>query len=138
MVHVGLLVNLCHPSANIGSIGVFSIFENDVEAYKQQGVSFEIFSAGKYKLLGSPLRDWTDDDREIVQEEIDKTYTDFTSTITTNRGNVESETMQGLIYTGEEAIQLNLADMVVQDIDDLLTIIDRPVTTATNNIEGNQ
>jgi enoyl-CoA hydratase/carnithine racemase len=38
-----------------------------------------------------------------------------------NRGGVEDSTMQGQLFSGEEAIKVNLADEIVPDLEAVIT-----------------
>jgi ClpP class serine protease len=122
------------PSANLGSIGVYSIIEDYTKALEQQGIKKEAIFSGKFKLLGADFRAITDEERAILQEDINLSHNKFKQAILSKR-NVKDEYMQGLMYEGDLAKEANLTDVVVYNLNEFLTstnIIDMNKTIKIN------
>lgn len=96
-----------------GSIGVISQGLNYKGLFEKLGLRDQTFKAGKYKDMGSGSRDLTEEERVIYQALIDNSYKQFLEDIKAGRG-IEMEVLekiaQGLIYTGEQALEVNLVD----------------------------
>ncbi len=98
-----------------GSIGVIFVFPQYDSLLDKIGVTMRVFKAGKYKDLGSPYRNMTEEEKEIVNEWVQSAYSDFIETIAENR-NLSSEYVgsisEGKLYTGRQAVELGLADQI--------------------------
>lgn len=66
-----------YPGTLTGSIGVIAQFLNTEELYSKVGLKFNVIKSGKYKDVGSPLREMNEADRELLQQMIDDTYSEF-------------------------------------------------------------
>jgi protease-4 len=76
-------------------------------------VTYNRLVAGEYKDMGTPWKELTDEEERIFQGKLDIMYDYFVETVAENRNKtVEAteELAQGLIYTGEEAVQNGLID----------------------------
>ncbi len=62
----------------------------------------------------------TDDERAMLQADVDNIYNQFKSTVLSNRPNVNDEDMQGQCFDGETAVMKNLADGNVNSLNALL------------------
>lgn len=74
------------PSAMVGSIGVYSMYDDLSEALSSLGIKREVFSAGKYKAEGIGGTGLTDDARVHVQSLIDGAYNRFVGDVAKGRG----------------------------------------------------
>lgn len=96
-----------------GSIGVISQGLNYKGLFEKLGLRDQTFKAGKFKDMGSGSRDINPEERQIYQALIDNSYKQFLEDIHTARG-IEMEKLkeiaQGLIYTGEQALEVKLVD----------------------------
>ena len=120
------------PSASVGSIGVYSVIEDYTEALKQAGVHKEAIYSGKYKLLGADFRKLTDEERNILQADIDAQHNKFKQAILSKR-DVDAKYMEGLTYEGKEALEANLVDMVADSFDAILTTANTYTSNTTMN-----
>lgn len=109
-------------SAQAGSIGVYCAFLDQSEAFKQEGVSVELFKGGNsaFKAMGYDGTSLTDEQRAYLQESVDKTYAEFTSLVKRNRSKVSEDALTGKMFDGLEAVAVGLADGVVNDLDALV------------------
>lgn len=101
--------------AEVGSIGVYSILEDDSEAYKAQGVRFEMIKAGKFKGEGHPLFPITQEARTLTQETVDAYYSQFVSAVARNRGIALDKALSlanGKTEIGAKAQALGLVDEI--------------------------
>jgi protease-4 len=108
------------PSAKVGSVGVFSIVDNLTSAMDKAGIKKEIFSAGKYKMMGANFRELTKEEKEILQKDVSDQYEKFKKVILSKR-EVGDEFMQGLMYEGEASLKANMVDVVANNITEFLT-----------------
>ncbi len=98
-----------------GSIGVIMMSPNFSGIMKQVGVDMTVVKSGKYKDSGSPFREQTADDRELIQSIVNTTYGQFVRVISESRNlPVEKvkEFADGRIIIGEEALKLGLVDEI--------------------------
>lgn len=97
------------PSARLGSIGVLLPVTDSSEAYNQKGLKVEVFAAGKYKGAGVSGTALSDEQRTLLQEQVNATWQDFKSAVNRRR-NIADENMEGQTFTGAEAKLRGLAD----------------------------
>ena len=98
-----------------GSIGVISQGLNYKGLFEKLGLRDQTFKAGKFKDMGNGARDLNPEEKKIYQALIDNSYKQFLEDIHNARG-IEmdklKEIAQGLIYTGEQALEVNLVDQL--------------------------
>lgn len=107
------------PTAQVGSIGVYNLHYDQTEWMKKLGVELHLWKAGKYKadgVLGNPVSAGMS---KRMQEWVDECYEIFTRMVTEMRA-LESETMQGQCFRGEEAVGRNLVDRLVSGAGEFL------------------
>ncbi|MCZ2131512.1 MAG: signal peptide peptidase SppA [Bacteroidia bacterium] len=99
-----------------GSIGVFALYPNVSAFLKDKlGLSFESVKTGEYADMGMPGRNFTESERTIIQNGVNKVYYDFTKVVREGRGldSVSVENVaEGKIWIAADAIQNRLADVV--------------------------
>lgn len=115
------------PTADVGSIGVYSALVDESAAWAQEGYKLELMKAGKHKAMGIPGLPLAPEDRALIQAEVDSIYAMFTADVVANRARngaqVAEETMQGQTFMGGTAVAVGLADRVVGSLTDLLTAL---------------
>lgn len=101
-------------SAAVGSIGAMSVFVDSSERAKAHGVKVEVFtnSAGKFKGMGVPGTSLTSDQRNNLQESVERSFTIFRDIVAARRPRIEPESMQGQKFYGAEASSRHLVDAV--------------------------
>lgn len=100
-------------SSEVGSIGVYSVV-NDYSVFQHnRGVKTEVIKAGKHKAAGHPAKPLTEDDRAVIQEEVNTYYEMFVSAVSRNRGISSEEATKlatGKVFIGEKALEIGLID----------------------------
>ena len=102
-----------NPGTITGSIGVVAEFASYEKLLEWAKVDVEVLKSGKYKDVGSPFREMTDEDREYMQGLINNVYSQFKSAVAESRGLDKAEVdkvADGKIFTGEQAKDLKLID----------------------------
>lgn len=107
------------PSAQVGSIGVYCAYTDMSEMAKQRGIKVKVFSSGKYKGMGVPGTELTDEQEQYLKDNVMELAEEFYNHIRSNLGDIPDEAMQGQMFRSSEAIKLGLADDVVKNFEDL-------------------
>jgi signal peptide peptidase SppA len=107
------------PSSSVGSVGVWSAYTDLTAKLEKDGVKVNAISAGKYKLMGAWWKPMTDDERALLQAQVDKLHAEFKKAMNNIR-QVDSKYLEGQIFDGEEAARIGMVDGLVEDIGDLL------------------
>ena len=104
------------PSGQVGSVGVVAIHTDVSEMQKQSGVQSSLIYAGKYKVETSQLAPLSDEARAGIQENVDRYYDMFVSTVARGRGigkaSVRSNYGQGRMIMAKEAVKAGMADRI--------------------------
>ena len=95
------------------------------QAMEEEGIKINAIQAGTFKLAGSSFQPLTEEERQMFQDDIDHWYKLFTEDVLKKR-NLKSEYMQGQTYDGAKAVELGLADGLIDSIDDLLAMTLEP------------
>jgi protease IV len=96
-----------------GSISAVMHFADIQELMKKVGVRSSVVKSGKFKDIGSPLRDMTPEERQLIQSIVDDIYDQFVRTISENRKIPFDKIMNiadGRIFSGRQALKLKLVD----------------------------
>lgn len=103
------------PGTLTGSIGVMLQLSNFKELLDKIGINVVTVKSGRYKDIGSPYKEISEDEKMILQETIDDLYAQFINDIKDNR-QIDNETIMqyadGRVFTGAKAIKLGFADKV--------------------------
>lgn len=97
------------PSARIGSVGVIIPFLDSAEAYRRAGLHMEVFASGKFKSIGTPGTSLTDEQRELLQSEVEEIFADFRTAVLTRGRKIPDEAMEGQTFSARQAQRHNLA-----------------------------
>ncbi|MGD9973104.1 MAG: signal peptide peptidase SppA [Desulfatirhabdiaceae bacterium] len=104
---------VANPGTITGSIGVIMSFTNLEEILKKIGLAPVVIKSGTFKDTGSPMRQMTDADRELLQNFSDQIHRQFIDAIAAGR-NMEIDKIRsvadGRILSGETALELGLVD----------------------------
>jgi protease IV len=106
-------------SASVGSIGVWCAYLDISRKMENEGMNMQAISAGKYKLLGAYWKTLSDDERSMLQADVDKIYSQFSESVNLNR-EVDSKYMQGQVFDGAQAVEIGLCDGLVDSMDELI------------------
>ncbi|MBN1277456.1 MAG: signal peptide peptidase SppA [Deltaproteobacteria bacterium] len=101
------------PGTITGSIGVIMQFIRVEELLKKIGIDFETLKSGEFKDIGSPGREITERDREILNAVIEDIQRQFVEGVADGRNLSLEQVRQiadGRIFTGAQARKLGLVD----------------------------
>jgi protease-4 len=102
------------PNTITGSIGVFGIIPNLQNFFNNKlGITFDEVKTGKYADLMSVNRPLTVDERDLIQQGVNKTYNTFTKKVADGRKISQAKVDsigQGRVWTGAQALQIGLVD----------------------------
>lgn len=104
---------VANPGSITGSIGVIMQFMNFQNLMGKIGIKGNVVKSGQYKDTGSPFRDMTKEERELMQSVIDDVHTQFVDAVIKGRKLKKEEVLKiadGRIITGKQAKELNLID----------------------------
>jgi protease-4 len=96
-----------------GSLGVIISLLNYGEAFENLGLRQLVFKSGEFKDIGLPTRELTPEERDILQSIVDQAYEGFVDVIVEGRNLPREQVLEladGRIYTGEQALELDLVD----------------------------
>lgn len=102
-----------NPGTITGSIGVLMKLANVQSLLNKIGVDSLVLKSGEYKDTGSPVRAITTGDKKILQGIIDSMYEQFVRAVAEGRKlpvQKVKEIADGRIFTGEQALKLDLVD----------------------------
>ena len=101
---------LASPFALIGSIGVFSGVPNIHEFLKKHDVSYEEFTAGKFKRTVTPFSEITEEKKQQYQEQLNMVHIQFKNFVSKYR-NLDMEKIgTGEVWLAEAALEKGLVD----------------------------
>lgn len=103
------------PGSAVGSIGVIAEIPNVTGLLDKVGVEFNVITAGEHKGTGSPYRPMTDEERALIQGEVDDAYTQFIDIVADGRGMQRGEVEKlatGWAWNGNKAQELGLVDKI--------------------------
>jgi protease-4 len=102
------------PTTITGSIGVFGIIPNMQDFFKNKlGVTFDGVQTGPYASTGAPYRPLTENEKKIVQSQVDITYSVFKQRVAEGRKRDTAyidSIAQGRVWTGLRAKEIGLID----------------------------
>jgi protease-4 len=104
---------VANPGTITGSISAVMQFADIQELMKKVGVRSSVVKSGKFKDIGSPVREMTLEEKQLIQGIVDDIYDQFTHTISENR-KIPLEAIlnlaDGRIFSGRQALALKLVD----------------------------
>jgi protease IV len=113
---------VAYPGTLTGSIGVIFQVGNLQELFNKIGVKMMSIKSGKFKDIGSPYRQMTDEEKALLQNMIDDTYSQFFDVVQKGR-NIPADELKkiadGRIFTGTQALKLKLVDKLGDSTDAL-------------------
>ncbi len=103
-----------NPTTITGSIGVFGIIPNMQGFFKNKlGVTFDGVKTGPYADAGTMTRPMSENEKKMIQAEIDNIYSVFKKRVADARRkdlNYIDSIAQGRVWTGERSIGIGLVD----------------------------
>ena len=105
---------VAEPGTITGSVGVIMQSANVEGLFNKIGVKMEPITSGKYKDIGSAYRPMTPEEKALLQDMVDDTYTQFFAAVKAGRPNVPEDTLReytdGRVFTGQRAFNLGFID----------------------------
>lgn len=104
---------VANPGTITGSISAVMHFADVQELMKKVGVRSAVVKSGRFKDIGSPTREMTEEEKQLIQGIVDDIYDQFVRTVAENRRMplpVAQGLADGRIFTGRQAQQLKLVD----------------------------
>jgi protease IV len=105
---------VAHPNTITGSIGVFGLLFNGKDFLKEKmGITSDVEKTGKYSDIMTFTRELSDEEKAIIQMEVENIYLDFTAKAAEGRNmNIDSlrKIAEGRVWSGTEAKQIGLID----------------------------
>jgi protease IV len=104
---------VANPGTITGSISAIMQFANVEELLKKVGLKASTVKSGKYKDIGSPLREMTPEERKIIQDLVDDIYNQFVDVIVRDRKISREKVINiadGRVFSGRQAKEYGLVD----------------------------
>jgi len=125
------------PSSSVGSIGVYIAFPDCSEAYKMEGVKMDVIKSGTFKGAGIPGTSLDENQRKMLQQEVEDIHTDFKDAVKSVRSFVEDSSMEGQMFSGKRGAEAGLVTSLVNGFDELIESINPAVFTQVEADEEN-
>lgn len=104
---------VANPGTLTGSLSAVMHFANLEALMKKIGVSAEVIKSGKFKDIGSPAREMTEEERAVLQDVVDDIY-DYLLEVISRERKIDKEFLRtladGRLFTGRQALNLKLVD----------------------------
>ena len=104
---------VANPGTITGSIGVIMAYTNFRKILDKIGMIPVVIKSGPFKDMGSPTKEMSAEERDVLQAFVDQAHRQFVTAIAEAR-NMDIEHIKSLadgrIYTGEEAVKQGLVD----------------------------
>ena len=104
---------VANPGTLTGSISVIMYFANTEDLFKKIGLKSSVIKSGKYKDIGSPTREMTEDEKQLLQALVDDIYNQFVAVIAHDRNIPQEKVLpfaDGRVFSGRQAQVLRLVD----------------------------
>ena len=104
---------VANPGTITGSISAVMHFADVQELMKKVGVRSSVIKSGKFKDIGSPAREMTAEEKQLIQGLVDDIYDQFVRTVAEDRKiplEIIRSLADGRIFSGRQALQLKLVD----------------------------
>lgn len=111
---------IANPGSMVGSIGVIMQGANVKELLDKIGVKSQVIKAGKYKQVGTPDREWTNEEKRELNKVIQGTYDMFTQDVANARGldiKKRDQYANAHIFTAAQAQKVGLIDSIGVEFD---------------------
>lgn len=108
------------PSASVGSIGVYSYFLDESQAYADAGFKPHLFTTGKFKGMGAPGIALTKDQKAYLQERVESIFAAFKTGVKSTRKQLDEECCDGRVFDGDAALRMGLIDGFADSLADVV------------------
>ena len=108
---------ISEPNALTGNIGVVAMVISMGGLFDKLGINATAITSGDHKDIGSPYRNMSEEEYQIMQSIVDEIFEEFRNVVIENRGNKLNmprfnEITDGRIMTGRQALEVGLVDEV--------------------------
>lgn len=105
---------VANPSSLTGSVGAVSVVINYAGLFEKIGLRAYTFKSNPLKDVGSPYRNMTQEEMDVLQSIVDSTYQEFVDKVVEKRGSLidRGEVLTGRPFTGLQALRVGLVDEV--------------------------
>lgn len=104
---------VAEPYSLTGSIGVIASYLEYAGLLSNWNITYQRLVTGEYKDLGTPEKELTQAERNILLTKLNIIHQDFLNVVSENRQLTQAQKREvgnSLFYLGKEALQLNLVD----------------------------
>ena len=102
---------IADPLSITGSVGVISSYLELSDLLNRYGINYERLVVGKYKDIGTPYKDLTEEERNLLQNKINKIDKFFLNEVKINRNLRDTKKIEtGEFFLGSEAKEIGLID----------------------------
>lgn len=127
---------ICDELSIVGSIGVYGSYVDFGGLLKDYNVTYNRLIAGKYKDLGTPLKEMEKDEEEIMQKKLDLIHDYFIRDVSSNREmayNDVEKLATGEYFLGIEAKENGLVDEL-GSYDSVISYLSTKLNTTDINV----
>lgn len=107
---------IAEPGTITGSVGVIMQTSNLEGLFNKIGVKMVPITSGKYKDIGSAYRPMSDEEKALLQDMVNDTYSQFFAAVKAGRPQVKEDVLReytdGRIFTGQRAYNLGFIDQL--------------------------
>lgn len=103
------------PNSHVGGIGVSMSLMQTVEKNKEEGVAYESITSARFKNIGDPNKELTDEERELLQRDVDIIHENFVLAVSKNREldmSIVESLADGSFVLGGMAFEKGLIDEI--------------------------
>ena len=96
------------PGSITGSIGVIMQFPNAEELFRKVGLELEVVKSGSLKDMGSPARELSEEERQVLQGLVDDVWNQFVDAVVDGRDMSRTQVVRladGRVLSGEAAME---------------------------------
>lgn len=101
--------------AEVGSIGTLMVHQSFARMAQEVGIDFTVFRAGKYKALGLPYEELSEEAQEVLQKDLEKANSFFLEHVSKSRNlSLASKDVwaEGKNFYAEEGVGVGLVDRI--------------------------
>lgn len=129
-------------TAEVGSVGVIAVHMEQAEALEKDGIGVTVLRKGEEKALSTPYEKLSDKARKQILASMDKSYKQFISGVSENRGipenTVEEKIATGAVFDSAEALELGMVDEIVTYNELVSRYVDTSTVAQQSQGEGSQ
>lgn len=100
-------------TSSVGSIGVNYSYVDFSKSGEEDGATFNELSSAKFKNIMSPFKELTEEEKELIMDDLQKTHNLFVESVAENRGlelEKVKEIADGWAYNGPDSLEFGLID----------------------------